>query len=128
MRAQPLFDALSDENRRAILTMLMRQGELCVCNIYSLLNMSQPKASRHLAVLRDADLVVARRDGKWMHYRLNPEMPLWSYRLLEAMRDGIPDWRSDGNAPAAVNPAPSGCGALGEASPQTGDRRLESGD
>ena len=88
MEIQPLFDALSDENRRNIILLLMEGGEQCVCNIYPKLNMSQPKASRHLGVLREARLVIARRDGKWMHYRLNPDMPLWCFRILEAMRDG----------------------------------------
>ncbi len=64
---------------------------MCVCNIHARLGMSQPKASRHLAVLREAGLVTARRQGKWMHYRLHPGMPLWCYRVLEGMRDGTPD-------------------------------------
>jgi ArsR family transcriptional regulator, arsenate/arsenite/antimonite-responsive transcriptional repressor len=89
MDAHTLFDILSDENRRSILLLLLRHGEQCVCNLYTPLDMSQPKASRHLAVMREAGLVIARRDGKWMHYRLNPQMPLWCYRILEAMRDGM---------------------------------------
>ncbi len=88
MQVEALFDALSDTSRRNIVLLLMRDGEQCVCNIYGRLGMSQPKASRHLAVLRDCGLVTARRDGKWMHYRLHPEIPLWCYRILEGMRDG----------------------------------------
>lgn len=91
MDVQSLFDTLSDETRRRIVLLLMRNGEQCVCNIYGLLDISQPKASRHLAVMREAGLVSARREGKWMHYRLHPEMPLWCYRILQGMRDGTPD-------------------------------------
>lgn len=87
---QRLFDVLADENRRKILLLLMLGGEQCVCNIYSALNIPQPKASRHLAVMREASLVTVRREGVWMHYRLNPHMPLWVYRILDAMRDGSP--------------------------------------
>jgi len=90
MNASSLFDILSDESRRQIILLLIRDGEQCVCNLYGFLNMTQPKASRHLAVMRESGLVVARRDGKWIHYRLNPHLPLWCYRILEAMRDGCP--------------------------------------
>lgn len=85
-----LFNILNDENRRGVLLLVMRDGEQCVCNLYALLDISQPKASRHLAVMREAGLVIARREGKWMHYRLNPQLPLWCYRILEAMHDWLP--------------------------------------
>lgn len=91
MDTPALFDILSDANRRDLLLLLLRGGEQCVCNLYTPLNMSQPKASRHLAVMREAGLVTARREGKWMHYRLNPQMPLWCYRILEAMGEGTKD-------------------------------------
>lgn len=64
-----LFQALGDETRLRILGLLMA-GELCVCDIHDSLRISQPKASRHLAYLRRAGLVEARKDGLWVHYRL----------------------------------------------------------
>jgi ArsR family transcriptional regulator len=64
-----LFQALGDTTRLRILGLLLA-GEVCVCEIHGALKISQPKASRHLAYLRRAGLVVARRDGLWMHYRL----------------------------------------------------------
>ncbi len=64
-----LFKALSDETRVRIVA-LLSHGELCVCHVESALRLSQPKASRHLAVLRSAGVVRARRSGSWMHYRL----------------------------------------------------------
>jgi ArsR family transcriptional regulator, arsenate/arsenite/antimonite-responsive transcriptional repressor len=63
------FAALADENRLRLLY-LMKEGEICVCHLQGILRTNQPKISRHLAYLRRAGLVEARRDGKWMHYRL----------------------------------------------------------
>ena len=64
-----LFQALGDTTRLRILGLLMT-GEVCVCHIHESLKVSQPKASRHLAYLRRAGLVAARREGLWMYYRL----------------------------------------------------------
>ena len=63
------FKALADGTRLRILGLLLT-GEVCVCHIHESLRIPQPKASRHLAYLRKAGLVEARRDGLWMHYRL----------------------------------------------------------
>ena len=67
-----LYQALADPTRLRILAILAdaRGGELCVCHIHGGLGLSQPTASRHLASLRKAGLVSARRHGIWMHYRL----------------------------------------------------------
>jgi ArsR family transcriptional regulator len=64
-----LFQALGDATRLRILGLLLA-GEVCVCDIHDTLKISQPKASRHLAYLRRAGLVEARREGLWMYYRL----------------------------------------------------------
>jgi ArsR family transcriptional regulator len=66
---EALFKALGDGTRLRILGLLLT-GEVCVCNIHESLRIPQPKASRHLAYLRKAGLVEARREGPWMHYRL----------------------------------------------------------
>ena len=64
-----VFKALGDETRLRILN-LLRQGELCVCDIMKVLGIPQSKASRHLAQLRATGLVTDRREGRWMHYTL----------------------------------------------------------
>jgi ArsR family transcriptional regulator, arsenate/arsenite/antimonite-responsive transcriptional repressor len=64
-----LFKALADATRLRILGLLLT-GEVCVCDIHESLKIPQPKASRHLAYLRQAGLVDTRRDGLWIHYRL----------------------------------------------------------
>ena len=63
------FTALADRTRLRILN-LIGKDELCVCFFVEILDELQPKVSRHLAYLRKAGLVSARRDGKWMHYRV----------------------------------------------------------
>ena len=64
-----LFKALADATRLRILGLLVT-GEVCVCHIHESLKIPQPKASRHLAYLRQAGLVETRRDGLWVHYRM----------------------------------------------------------
>src|SRR2546430_9062708 len=71
---EQLFRALADSTRLRLLN-LINGREVCVCYFVEILKTSQPKISRHLAYLRRAGIVAARRDGKWMHYRLVPPPP-----------------------------------------------------
>ena len=68
---ETLFKALGDRTRLRILGLLLG-GEVCVCDIHQSLKIPQPRASRHLAYLRRAGLVEARKKGLWVHYRLAP--------------------------------------------------------
>jgi ArsR family transcriptional regulator len=71
-RLETLFKALADRTRLRTIN-LLGDSEVCVCFLVEILQTSQPKISRHLAYLRRAGVVAARREGKWMHYRLtNP--------------------------------------------------------
>lgn len=63
------FQALGDNTRLRLLN-LMGGQEICVCYFVEILDQGQPKISRHLAYLRRAGIVEARREGKWMHYRI----------------------------------------------------------
>jgi ArsR family transcriptional regulator len=67
--AEKFFLALSDRTRLRLLS-LMLDGEVCVCFFVEVLQAPQPTISRHLAYLRNAGVVEARRDGKWIHYRI----------------------------------------------------------
>lgn len=78
-----LFQALADRTRLRIVH-LLAEGELCVCYFVAVLGDSQPKVSRHLGYLRRAGLVAARRDGKWMHYRLVKPADAEHAEVLEA--------------------------------------------
>jgi ArsR family transcriptional regulator, arsenate/arsenite/antimonite-responsive transcriptional repressor len=66
---EKLFRALGDPTRLRLLN-LMAEHEICVCYFTQVIGAPQPKISRHLAYLRKAGIVAARREGKWMHYRL----------------------------------------------------------
>lgn len=81
-----LFGALADRTRLRILN-LLRGGERCVCDLVDTLGAPQPSVSRHLAVLRRAGLVRARREGAWMHYRLAEECEGLLRRLYECIEE-----------------------------------------
>ena len=66
---EDLFKALADRTRLRLIS-LLGDSEVCVCFLVVILKTSQPKISRHLAYLRRAGIVAARREGKWMHYSL----------------------------------------------------------
>jgi ArsR family transcriptional regulator len=83
-----LFRALADPTRLRLLN-LMGDDEVCVCFLVEALGMSQPKISRHLAYLRRAGIVTARRDGKWMHYRLSVPTDPHAATVLSAVRAGL---------------------------------------
>lgn len=85
---EQLFKALADDTRLRILA-LLASGEVCVCNIHGALDLPQPAVSRHLAYLRKSGLVAARRDGLWMHYRLElPTNPAVS-KVLKASLEAV---------------------------------------
>ena len=80
----PLFAALADRTRLRLLNLIAGR-EVCVCYLVEVLRQGQPKISRHLAYLRNAGIVTARREGEWMHYRLaRPEDPAAS-SVLDAV-------------------------------------------
>ncbi len=76
------FKLLADETRLCSLLLIAQEGELCVCELTSALGESQPKISRHLAMLRSAKVLLDRRQGQWVFYRLNPELPDWARETL----------------------------------------------
>ena len=67
-----IYSALADPTRLRLLH-LMKDGEICVCFLQGVLQTNQPKVSRHLAYLRNAGVVDARREGKWMYYSLKQQ-------------------------------------------------------
>ena len=89
MEADHFFKALSDLTRLRMLVLLSSEGELCVCELTHALDAIQPKVSRHLAQLRELGVVLDRRQGQWIYYRLNPDLPAWARVTLSAMAEGI---------------------------------------
>lgn len=85
-----MFRAFSDRTRLRILHLLLK-GEMCVCDIVSITRVPQPTASRHLAYLRRAGLVQARKEGLWMHYKLAPAKFSFHRSLVKCLRECFRD-------------------------------------
>jgi ArsR family transcriptional regulator len=79
-----MFRAFSDRTRLRILH-LLRDGELCVCDLVETIAAPQPKISRHLAYLRKAGLVLSRKDGLWSYYKLAPARSQFHQKLLDCL-------------------------------------------
>jgi ArsR family transcriptional regulator len=92
-----LFAALADKTRLRLLNLMAGQ-EVCVCHFVAILGQSQPKISRHLAYLRKAGVVAARREGKWMHYSICATADAASASILAAVLaalEGDPRMQAD---------------------------------
>jgi ArsR family transcriptional regulator len=85
-----MFRAFSDRTRLRILNML-QDGDVCVCDLVTVIDAPQPKISRHLAYLRRAGLVVGRKDGLWTHYTLAPAKAAFHKKLLECLENCFHD-------------------------------------
>ncbi|NWF97365.1 MAG: metalloregulator ArsR/SmtB family transcription factor [Nitrospirae bacterium] len=79
-----IFRALSDETRLRILK-LLEKGELCVCDIVAALDIIQPKVSFHLSILKEAGLIKDRKQGKWVHYKIDDSDFFRRFLLLSAL-------------------------------------------
>jgi ArsR family transcriptional regulator len=82
------FKALADVTRLRILGILLA-GEVCVCDIHESLKLPQPTVSRHLAYLRKSGLVLTRREGLWVHYRLAPAADPVMTAVIDAVRHAL---------------------------------------
>lgn len=99
--ADDLFSALAHDTRLRCLMLLLRHRELCVCELTEAIGAAQPHISRHLARLRELGLVIDRREGLWIHYRINPDLPEWIGDLLWATSEGLasqPPFAADSDA------------------------------
>lgn len=88
MQALTLFKSLADGTRLGILLILSAHGELCVCEITGALAESQPKVSRHLALLKKQGLIQDRRQRQWVYYRLHDSLPAWARDILDTTTAG----------------------------------------
>lgn len=89
LKPDELLKLLSDTTRLRSLMLLLEEGELCVCELTYALDEIQPKISRHLAALRDNQVVMDRRSGQWIYYRINPRLPGWAGDILKAALTGM---------------------------------------
>jgi len=83
-----LFKALADDTRLRLIN-LIGEDEVCVCFFVEVLKINQPKISRHLAYLRRAGVVAARREGKWIHYRLVDPPNRHAANIFREVRAGL---------------------------------------
>ena len=112
INANDFFDALSDETRRRLLALLVGDDELCVCELCYALDLPQPKVSRHLAVMRESEVLSVRREGLWIYYRIHPLLPAWAYRILDQMGQGcaaLAIFQEDGARLKAMPNRPARC-------------------
>lgn len=89
-----LFKCLADETRLRMVLLIEREQELCVCELTCAIEESQPKISRHLALLRSAGLLADRRQGQWVYYRLHPQLPSWVMQILSVTEEANRSWLS----------------------------------
>lgn len=91
-----LLKALADENRLKIVA-LLSQGELCVCHVASMLELSQPNVSQHLSVLWKAGILERRRAGNWIYYGLRRDLEPGRQQLVQAILEAgmpeVPAWK-----------------------------------
>ncbi len=80
-----VLSALAEPTRLRIVRLLAAGGELCACELMPRLGVSQSRISRHMAMLKNAGLVVDRRDRQWVRFRLNPDMPPEIRAVLDAV-------------------------------------------
>ena len=87
-----LFKCLAEETRLKAVLLIHSFEEVCVCDLQSALEQSQPKVSRHLAELRKCGLLSDERRGKWVYYRLHPDLPQWAIDVIAQTATGAPDY------------------------------------
>ena len=91
-----IFKAFCDENRVRILN-LLRGGEKCACRLLEELSISQPTLSHHMKILCDSGIVVGRKEGKWMHYRVSGPGVQTAMEYLRGLTDAMPAASSCGS-------------------------------
>jgi ArsR family transcriptional regulator len=111
-----MFRAFSERTRLRILHLLV-DGEMCVGDLVSILDISQPRVSQHLAYLRNAGLVVGRKEGLWSYYSLAPTHSHFHKKLLECLRHcfaEVPELQADDRRAAKLRSEGSCCPELGD--------------
>ncbi|WP_281556311.1 metalloregulator ArsR/SmtB family transcription factor [Thalassomonas sp. RHCl1] len=82
MQSLQFFKALADDTRLQLILLIFAEQELCVCELTQALDLSQPKISRHIAILREQGLLADRRAGKWVFYSLSAKLASWQLTAI----------------------------------------------
>lgn len=88
MSPTDLFSVLSHPTRLRLALLMVQHGTLCVCELQHAVDEDQPRVSRHLANLRQAEVIVGERRAQWVHYRLSPQLPGWARAILDEALHG----------------------------------------
>lgn len=83
------FSVMSHPMRLRTTLLLHTEGELCVCELMRVLNLQQPVMSRHLAQLKETGIALSRKQGQWVFYRVNENLPGWIQNVLEETVKGL---------------------------------------
>jgi ArsR family transcriptional regulator, arsenate/arsenite/antimonite-responsive transcriptional repressor len=86
-REAEIFQSLADPTRLRLIHLLVRRGEICVCELVDALGLPQYNVSRHLRILQHAGWLEDRKVGKWVYYRIQPELPLYQRTILAAIAE-----------------------------------------
>jgi ArsR family transcriptional regulator len=83
MTPTAFYKNLADDIRLKSILLIAKEGELCVCELMTALDEpSQPKISRHLALLKSAGLLLTRKQKQWVFYAINPGVPAWAQQVI----------------------------------------------
>lgn len=91
IKPEEFFSLLAHPLRLRTVILLRQAPELCVCDLTRIFRVAQPLMSRHLGPLRDAGVLVVRREGLWMHYRINPALAPWAMSVIAETERGLAD-------------------------------------
>ncbi len=103
------YKAIADATRLRAMLLLWHNNELCVCDLMQALDESQPKVSRHLAILKQAGLVQHRKQGLWVYYSLPPTLASWALTVLQQTAEHNAGFIHPNLARLALNPANTCC-------------------
>jgi ArsR family transcriptional regulator len=92
MNPVAFYKCLAETTRLQCLLLIQQNTELCVCELTTATQLSQPKVSRHLAQLRECGLLQSRKRGQWVFYRLSPDLPDWATQVLASTLGGNTRW------------------------------------
>ena len=85
MLPNQFFKMLSDETRLRCLILIAREDRVSVGELCIALEQSQPKISRHLAILRQSGVLLDQREGQWVYYKVNSELPGWMRKVISGL-------------------------------------------
>lgn len=91
LQADDFYSTLSHPMRLRTVVLLQQEGELCVCELMHALVLAQPVISRHLAQLKEAGLLLSRRQGLWVYYRVSDKLPEWITEVIQTTIMAVSD-------------------------------------